>query len=112
MVIANGWSSPDVGVAAPLADSLGGSVLFAQKNALGGATAEALRRLQPSRVVIVGGTAALDAGIEAQIDSAVPGVPTQRLGGMDRTDTAGRGAEMAEVAAGSPVVIASRLVVA
>ena len=107
VVIANGWSPPDVGAAAPLADSLGGSVLFAQKNALGDATVDALRQLSPSRVVIVGGTAALSADIEAELESAVPGVPTQRLGGVDRTDTAARGAELSEVAVGSPVVIAS-----
>ena len=107
VVIANGWSPPDVVVAAPLADSLGGSVLFAQKSALGDATAAALRRLRPSQVVIVGGTAALDASIESQIGSAAPGVAAQRLGGAARPDTAGRGAELADVAAGSPVVIAS-----
>ena len=107
VVIANGWSPPDVGVAAPLADSLGGSVLFAHKRSLGDATVDALQRLRPSRVIIVGGTAALDVGTEAELGSAIPGVPTQRLGGVDRTDTAGQGAELADLAAGSPVVIAS-----
>lgn len=107
VVIANGWSPPDVGAAAPLADALGGSVLLAQKNALGAATVNALGQLAPSRVVIVGGTSALDSGIEQELDSVVPGVPAQRLGGADRTDTAGRGAELAGVPAGSPVVLAS-----
>ena len=107
VVIANGWSPPDVGTAAPLADWLGGSVLFAHKSALGDATIEALQRLRPSRVIIVGGTAALDAGTEAELGWAMPGVPIQRLGGVDRTDTAGQGAALAEVAADSPVVIAS-----
>lgn len=105
VVIANGWSSADVGVAAPLAGELGGSVLFAHENALGDATVYALRRLRPSRVVIVGGTAALDAGTETELGVVVPGIPTERLAGVDRTDTAVRGAALARVATGSPVVI-------
>ena len=105
VVITNGWSPPDVGVAAPLADVLGGSVLFAHENALGDSTVSTLRKLQPSRVVVVGGTAALDSGTEAELGIVVPGVPIQRLAGVDRTDTAVRAAELARVATGSSVVV-------
>ncbi len=107
VVIANGWSPPDVGAAAPLAASLGGSVLFANKNSLGAPTVAALQRLEPSQVVIVGGTAALSGDIESQIAAVVPGVPTERLGGVDRVDTAARGAALAPVELGEPVVLAN-----
>ena len=107
VVIANGWSPPDVGAAAPLAASLGGSVLFANEKSLGAPTVAALRRLAPSQVIIVGGTAALSGDIESQIAAVVPDVLTERLGGVDRVDTAARGAALAPVELGEPVVLAN-----
>ncbi len=107
MVIANGWSPSDVGTAAPLAASLGGSVLFANRDSLGGPTVAALSRLDPSRIIIVGGTAALSTRIETELASVVAGVRTQRLAGADRVDTAARGAALADVGLGEPVVLAN-----
>ena len=106
-VIANGWSPSDVGTAAPLAASLGGTVLFANRDTLGGPTVTALNRLGPSRIIIVGGTAALSARIETELAGVVPGVRTQRLARADRVDTAARGAELADVGLGEPVVLAN-----
>lgn len=107
VVIANGWSPSDVGAAAPLAASLGGSLLFANRNSLGDPTVTALNRLGPSKVIIVGGTAALSTRIETELAGVVAGVRTQRLGGSDRVDTAARGAELADVGLGEPVVLAN-----
>ncbi len=107
VVIANGWSPSDVGTAAPLAASLGGSVLFARRDSLGAPTVNALGRLAPSRIIVVGGTAALRPGIESQIASVVPGVRVERLAGTDRVDTAARGAARAAVELGEPVVLAN-----
>lgn len=106
-VIANGWSPPDVGTAAPLAASLGGSVLFTQRGSLGDPTVAALRRLAPSRVVIVGGIAAVGADIESQIGSVVPGAVIERLSGTDRVETAALGIDLAGVSLGGPVVLAN-----
>ena len=106
VVIANGWSPPDVGAAAPLAASLGGSVLFAKKDSLGAPTVAALRRLAPSQIIVVGGTAALSTRIEAELGKVVPGVQTRRLAGTDRTDTAARGTARSGVGLGAPVVLA------
>ena len=106
VVIASGWSPPDVGAAAPLAASLGGSVLFANKNSLGAPTVTALRRLAPSQIIVVGGTAALSTRIEAELGKVVPGVQTRRLAGTDRTDTAARGTAESGAGLGAPVVLA------
>ena len=107
VVIANGWSPSDVGTAAPLAASLGGSVLFANRDTLGDPTVTALNRLDPSRIIIVGGTNALSSDIESQLESVLPGTPTERLAGVDRVDTAAQGAALGEVALGKPVVLAN-----
>ena len=88
VVIANGWSPSDVGTAAPLAASLGGSVLYANADSLGDPTVDALEQLKPSKVILVGGTAALTDEIEDELADVVPGVPVDRLAGDDRIHTA------------------------
>ncbi|MDE0134524.1 MAG: cell wall-binding repeat-containing protein [Acidimicrobiaceae bacterium] len=88
VVIANGWSAPDVGTAAPLAASLGGSVLYANTESLGDPTVDALSKLKPSEVILVGGTKVLTADIVTELGEVVPGVPVTRLAGDDRIHTA------------------------
>ena len=92
VVIANGWSPSDVGTAAPLAASLGGSVLYANADSLGSHTVDALERLKPSEVILVGGTAVLTADIVTELNEVVPNVPVTRLAGDDRIHTAALGA--------------------
>ena len=92
VVVANGWSPSDVGTAAPLAASLGGSVLFASTDSLGDPTVDALKQLKPSEVVLVGGIKALSEEIEKELARVVPGVPVERLAGDDRIHTAALGA--------------------
>ena len=107
VVIANGWSPSDVGTAAPLAAQLGGSVLYTGRGELGGPTVTALRRLAPSRVVIVGGLGAVGADVESRIGSVVPGAAVERLSGVDRVDTAALAIDLADVTLGGPVVLAN-----
>lgn len=92
VVIANGWSPSDVGTAAPLAASLGGSVLYANTHSLGDPTIDALEQLKPSQIILVGGTKALSEKIEEQLGRVAPNVPIERLAGTDRIDTAAKGA--------------------
>ena len=92
VVIANGWSSSDVGTAAPLAASIGGHVLFTGKDSLGRQTAEALSELQPRLVIVLGGTKAVTATVEDQILDALPDIKIERLAGSNRIDTAAKAA--------------------
>ena len=93
LVVANGWSLSDVGTAASLvAAGEGDAVVFAETATLGDATADVMTVFAPSRVVLVGGTAALTADIEEQISRLVPGVSIERFAGTDRIDTAARAA--------------------
>ena len=107
VVIANGRSAADVGAAAPLAAALGGSVLYATDRALESPTVGALEQLAPSRIVLVGGTAALSASIETELGSLLADATVERLAGADRFDTAARAARLASLPNGRPVVIAN-----
>ena len=106
VILANGWSPSDVGIAAPLAARLGGSVLYAAKDVLGASAAAALERFAPSQVIIVGGTGALSGDIDTALAELLPDVPTQRFAGVDRIDTAARAALYGNAPTGRPVVIA------
>lgn len=96
VVIANGWSPSDVGTAAPLAGSIGGSVLYAERNgqSLGAPTVAALRQLRPSKVILVGGTNALGNAIvdEVREVTGLEAGKVERLAGSNRIDTAAKGA--------------------
>ena len=63
-----------------------GPILFTERDTLHPATRQALAELGVKSVVIVGGTAAVSAGVEQAIVSAGVGVET-RLGGSDCFDT-------------------------
>ena len=106
VIIANGWSPSDIGAAAPLASRLNAPLLYASLDSLGDATMDALRRLDPSRVILVGGPAALSGSVEAEVRRLVPDARVQRLSGTDSIDTAAKANAMAP--AGTwPVVIAN-----
>lgn len=106
VIIANGWSPPDVGAAAPLAGRLGAPVLYASRDNLGRPTAEALTQLAPPRVILMGGVAALSVNVETEMRQLLPGVNVERLSGTDRIDTAAK-ANAVKPAGTWPVVLAN-----
>ena len=89
VIIANGWSQPDVGAAAAaVAAGAADAVLYAHRDELGDPTRQVLDRHRPARVLIAGGTAALSTQVQQQATHAAGGAPTSRLGGATRTHTA------------------------
>ncbi|WP_419944990.1 cadherin domain-containing protein [Candidatus Poriferisodalis sp.] len=89
VVLANGWSSSDVGVAAALAARTPRSaVLYTQRGWLPEASAGVLRGYGVSRVVVVGGSAAVGVVVEGQVAAAAGGALVSRLTGADRVETA------------------------
>ena len=68
LVVTNGWSAPDVGAAAALAARTGRSaVIYTAAGELSEGTAAVLGEYRPSRVVIIGGTAAVSAEVQDSI---------------------------------------------
>ena len=90
LVVANGWSPPDIGAAAALA--AGGSrtaVLYTRADALPDASAAVARDYDIARVIVVGGTAAIDDTAAAALTTAAgPDASLTRVTGTDRADTA------------------------
>ena len=97
LVVANGWSPPDVGVAAALAARTpGAAVAFTAAHELSAATAVLLDEYRPDRVVVIGGTSAVSESVQAAIAAAVPvDAAIERIAGMTRIDTAVASARLA-----------------
>lgn len=83
--IASGLDFPDALSAGPIAAKAGGPLLLVRPGAVRSDTEAEIRRLQPQRVVIVGGTASVSADVEQALRSLAPTV--DRVGGSDRFGT-------------------------
>ena len=93
LVIANGWSPADMGVAAAYAAiTVGGAVLYSQRSALTAPTERRIEELRPRAIVLVGGSAALDTSLHARLRALAPAAALHRISGSDRIDTAARAA--------------------
>ena len=96
VVIANGWSLSDVGVAASIVATGGAdAVLYATVDELGVPTRRVIAAVRPSQALLIGGTAALAESIGAELRRISPGIAVERLGGATRVDTAAISAERA-----------------
>ena len=89
VIVANGWSPPDIGVAAALSARTTGSVVLYTSGSQLAAEAEAvLREYQPARMVFIGGTAAISDVVKRQARAAAPDAIAPRFSGTTRTHTA------------------------
>lgn len=85
--VASAQDFPDALSASPAAGRLGAPLLLTEPDRLPAAVGEALERFAPSRVVLVGGTAALTAQVADDVQRAVDG-SVERVAGPGRHDTA------------------------
>ena len=93
LIVASGWSPPDIGTAAALAARTPRSaVVYTRSGALPEAVRALLREYRPARVVIIGGPAAVSGEVEAGIGAAVPDARVSRVTGADRIETAAQAA--------------------
>ena len=90
LVVANGWSPPDIGAAAALAAAAPRTaVLYTRADALPDASAAVARDYEIARVIVVGGTAAVaDTAAAALSEAAGPDASLTRVTGTDRAATA------------------------
>lgn len=88
VVLAAGDRVPDSLAAGPLAASLGGPVLLNLGNTLDGRVATEIDRLNPPRIVLVGGPVSISNQVDADVRAAAPGVRVDRVFGTDRFATA------------------------
>lgn len=87
--LATGTDFADALAAAPLAASQGASLLLTKPNGIPDAVATELKRLAPTKVVLVGGTGVIDSGMKARLQKLLgSNLTVTRIGGTDRYDTA------------------------
>lgn len=84
--VATGASYPDALAGAAAAGAAQSPVLLVTKDSLPAATATELRRLQPRRIVVLGGPAAVSAGVESAL--RLHAADVTRIAGADRYATA------------------------
>ena len=102
LILANGWSPPDIGVAAALsARTAGSAVAYTAPSELPAATRNLVSELQPRKVIIVGGAAAVPIAVEQAILDASPRTAITRVDGETRVTTAILAAQLVFAAAGS-----------
>ena len=85
VVVALGGNYPDALSAAPLAKKLGGPLLLTAQHELPKATRDEIVRLQPSEVIIVGGSGVISASVEQQLRGLAGDV--ERIAGANRYET-------------------------
>lgn len=93
VVIAGGRTYADALSASGLAGLLDAPVLLTHQASLPPEVATEIRRLGATRVIIVGGVAAVSEAVEYAL-GALPGVSPQRIAGPDRYSTSARVAEV------------------
>lgn len=103
VVVATGLDFPDGLVGGALATSRGGPVLLVPPDALPDSIAAELRRLSPTRVLVLGGTGSVSDAVLDAIGGTTNGV-VQRVAGADRYDTAAAAAGLTPPGAGTVVV--------
>ena len=88
LFISTGRDFPDALAAAPAAARSGGPLLLVESNSVPAETAAEVDRLDPGRIVIVGGIGAVSDGVAGFLDNYDTGGGVTRLGGNSRFDTA------------------------
>ncbi|GAA5159796.1 cell wall-binding repeat-containing protein [Ornithinimicrobium tianjinense] len=81
-----------------------GTMLLTRPDGLPRVTAEALRTLSPARVVVLGQEGAVSEAVTQQLETVLPGVAVERVGGADRYATSALVAGDAFESADSAVV--------
>lgn len=100
-IVANGHRFADALAAAALSRAVDGPVLLTQRDAVPAATEDALRTLGATRVIILGGLAAVGPLVEVSLRTSVGDV--HRILGIDRFDTAARVAREIDAAADASI---------
>jgi putative cell wall-binding protein len=103
--VVTGGAFPDGLVAAVAAGRAGGLVLLTQTKSIPSAVRSELSRLDPDRIVIAGGPAAVSPKVEKDLQNFAPDVT--RLSGADRYDTAALVAKMSYPEGADIVYLAS-----
>lgn len=87
VLIVNGYANADGITATPLASAYNGPILLAEQNELPTSTISEIKRLNPSKVILIGGTTVLSDGLVSKIKGINSSINVERLGGLTRYET-------------------------
>lgn len=87
VVITSGNSIVDGVTATPLATSYDAPILLSDKDTLTDYTSKELKRLNPKKVIIIGGESSVSDKVINEMRSILPNATTNRVGGIDRYET-------------------------
>ena len=88
VILAFGGNYPDALTAASLAGDSNSPILLTEGNSLSPQATEEIKRLSPSKVIIVGGSAVINDSVKNSVAAAAPGASVQRIWGQTRYETA------------------------
>lgn len=87
VVVVNGELGADGIAATPLATTYDAPILLAKKNSIPAVTKTELKRLNPSKVIIIGDETSVSAGVASEIKTTLSKATQTRIGGKTRLDT-------------------------
>ncbi|MEG1256087.1 cell wall-binding repeat-containing protein [Clostridium sp.] len=87
VLLVNGHASADGLAATPLASAYDAPILLTQKDHLIESTKNEIKRLNPTKVILVGGDGVISNSIVEQVKSINSSISIERLGGITRYDT-------------------------
>lgn len=87
VILVNGYANADGLAASPLASAYNAPILLTEQNVIPDGTKAEIRRLNPSKVILIGGTTVLSDGLVGQIKGINSGISVERLGGLTRYET-------------------------
>lgn len=87
VLLVNGYANADGLVATPLASAYGAPILLSSADVLPKSTKDELKRLNPSKVILIGGKGVLYDKLINEIKSIKSSIEVERLGGLTRYDT-------------------------
>ncbi len=87
VLLVNGYANADGLVATPLASAYGAPIILSEKNSLPSETKAEIKRLNPSKVIFIGGKTVLSDSLKKQLQEIKPNLEIERIGGATRFDT-------------------------
>ncbi|MFQ6173261.1 cell wall-binding repeat-containing protein [Oryzobacter sp. R7] len=107
--VVNGDAFPDALAAGSATGWRRGAVVLTKAGSLPSSSADAIDAIDPERVVVVGGTGSVSAGVVTTIKALVPGKEVVRRSGADRYGTAAKVSELEFIHPNNGIVLASGL---
>lgn len=90
VIVTSGTNFPDGLVSGSVAGKIGAPILLTAQDSIPSETVAELKRLQPGKVIVAGGSGAVSDDVLDEISELVPDANVERIAGVDRYETAAK----------------------